>query len=438
MSNHSQHDIAEARLGGGMKLNDHSGVMQTIARRWVEEHMAPRLCNRMVEDLLHGHNEEDEEEGSGIEIREAMRKAGNWQEECEQHGWERCEDIIERFAERMPDSDPQPDYLTLLYKLLNLIVDDRDCEDAPCEDDVRFAWVRTWYDLEGGRGRQVQVLTLEEAEQWMDQGETLTLAWASDCYSKNQPFRFSEDALSEIPGMPGVGSSMATLLSDLPAGYFVTGEELCKRYTPQVEEWITDEWLEPHTFVSFTNAEWSTVEDDDGHHWKALGEEQGYDVNDAEVHQWYMVDEQFSRNADEDEVIVELNGNTIWGRQGAGQALYMDGGVWNAMVRSGHFERVPALGLLNHDACNYGSMEIRLGGELYPFRFRVYNGSNLQETVGRDLLTKAARAAGAEMQWTMVRKEEFEPGGSNNYEEWGFRIVIPEGSDNPIWPKKIA
>jgi hypothetical protein len=438
MRKHSHHAIAEARLGGGMSLYPHNRLLSDITRKWVETEMRPQSVSSMIEDILDSSEAEPGDDCVAGEIREAMQNAGNWQEEGERHGWELCEDIQEQFDSRSPGGEPSEDYLTLLYKLLNLITNDLSESEAPPSDEIRFAWVRAWREEKTGYVRQVRALTLVEAEEMVDAGDPgVELAWAKEYYKQGEPFLFSEGALGDIPGVPGAGSSSA-LLEDLPEAYFITGEELCKRYAPQVEGWISHEWLNTHTFVNFEDPEWLLIEEEDGKSlWRSLGEDQNFDVDGADVYQWFMVEEAFARYA-EDEVLVSINGSMVWGRQGAGQAIYMDGGVFTAMLRSGHLDRVPPLGLLREDLYipGHGSLEIRLGGELYPFRVQSYGD---EPFVPVNLLTEEAKAAGAQVEWKQISSEEYEPGtGRSAYSVWGFRILIPEGSDNPIWPRKLA
>ncbi len=203
-------------------------------------------------------------------------------------------------------------------------------------------------------------------------------------------------------------------------------------WSPQVAAWVTSEWLEPHEFVNFDETEWSTQES-----WKELCDDNDIEPEHSEVFQWFSVNECFGRHAPATEVCFQLagSGSYIWGRGGAGQAIYMDGQVFEIMVESGHLRYVPPLGLLRKDTDHsWPRLKIKLDGSSYPFRVERYASGDVG--IFQNWLSDDALKAGARLEWQLVTRFDFD--NRSSCEEWGFRITWDKESKDPIFPREIA
>lgn len=353
-------------------------LWQSVCREWVDKVMRPVCVTHLIDELIR-HTDRDDPDTTHHDIDKAIEESGNWQEVVEAAGWRSCEDVISEIN--------NPENLATLIKVVNLAL--QGCTSETPDPDCRFYWVKRTPTWDGDHVAmkpsiipwQTMRVGNADARQKADEAIELEHGTAPEyelCFVYHSPTNGSELRFSDAwhTPMPS-GHGDAHSLEDLCEDHFPTAQVAFNECREAITAWVCYQWLEPHGFVNFDQAEWSSETE-----WHLLGanEDLGGEVTRNEIGQWFLVSETAGEHLKATgEVVAPLAGSSymLWGRDEGGQVLHFDGAVQRAMIRSGYLDRVPPLGFLNRQVAeNIPGLRVTLGGEQFPFRLEGFSAIN--------------------------------------------------------------
>lgn len=377
-------------------------LWQEICKEWQWSRLQPTHVSHLINELLESSPELDRNGEATIasDIREAVREGANWEEVARQKDWVTCDEMINRLTS--PGTDP-----ALLVRLLTLATDDSASEEVIPGDEARFFWVRlnpTWVD--GQLEHKPELLSWADmTDTYIQHREVGDIAAEKNTGDAPTYHLCKAWISSRVPHAVAFSDYWAVVgdyvkvrdLDALPDGIFIPMGQLLETCRYAVTAWVISEWLEPHGFVNLGRDEWSSETS-----WLKLGENYGYEVVEPDVASWYIVNEVPGEHLKElGEVCCPLLGssNFLYGRTCSGQALYFDGEVQNAMIRSGYLNHVPPLGALNSDERTLPRLRVTLGGEEFPFQIYGYSEIRPDRELDSVILDPVYREAGWGVTW---------------------------------------
>ena len=389
-------------------------MWQDICREWVADKMQPTNVTHLVEELLRT-SDKDDLETTANDIRKAVLSASDWDVAVGTLGWCKCDDLIEQLT-----SNRSLPNLDLLAKVVCLAAYGfSDTRVFPDDPEYELYWVRSspaWVD--GG------VVETTEVMDWADMTDTYVAHRAAGAAAA---VRATGNPCSYRLERCSGRESIKNPEHDLSEGKTLPLARMLGLCNQAVTAWVISEWLEPHGFVNFDQADWSSLTS-----WQALGEELGAAVDSPEVSQWLVVSESAAESLREvGAVVSELTGssNGLLGRTECGQALHTDSSVQRAMIHSGYLDRTPPLGALHRDTSKLPRIKFTLGGDEFPFRVYGYSEHRPNRELDGVILDPFYRENG----WCVIWGPSCESLTEGLVRMFKLSPVTPEGHPEPAY-----